>query len=350
MRALTVEPGHPNSARLEEVPDPPPESGSVLVRTLALGICGTDAEIVGGEYGWAPPDRRRLILGHESIGRVEEAPADSGLAEGDLVVGIVRRPDPVPCRYCAADEWDMCANGRYTERGIKEIDGFGSDYFRIEPEFAVRVDSALGLLGVLVEPASVVAKAWDHTERIGSRSRAWAPRTALVTGAGPIGLLAALIAVQRGLDVHVLDRVTDGPKPQLVRDLGATYHAGSLPDPEDFAPDVVIECTGAASVIVDAISRTAPSGITCLAGISSGEHRVGLDIDLLNRTMVLENDAVFGSVNANRAHYEAAADVLAAADRDWLDRLVSRRVPIADWQAALTPQPDDVKVVLDFSR
>jgi D-arabinose 1-dehydrogenase-like Zn-dependent alcohol dehydrogenase len=136
---------------------------------------------------------------------------------GDLIVGIVRRPDPVPCRFCAAGEWDMCANGRYTERGIKEHDGYCAEHFRIEPAFTVKVDPALGELGVLLEPASVVAKAWDHAERIGRRSRAWEPRTALVTGAGPIGLLASLMGRQRGLAVHVYDRASSGPKPELVR-------------------------------------------------------------------------------------------------------------------------------------
>lgn len=349
MRALTVKPGHADSARLEEVPDSSPDEGSVLVRTLAVGICGTDVEIVRGEYGWAPPGQDRLILGHESIGRVEEAPAGCGFSSGDLVVGIVRRPDPVPCRSCAVGEWDMCANGRYAERGIKELHGYCSERFRIEPEFAVRVEPSLGLLGVLLEPASVVAKAWDHAERIGRRSRAWAPRTVLVTGAGPIGLLAALIGAQRGLDVHVLDRVTTGPKPQLVRDLGGTYHAGQLPDAADFAPDIVIECTGAASVVLDAISRTAPSGIVCLAGISSGRHRIGLDIAALNRTMVMENDAVFGSVNANRSHYESAVAALTRADSEWRSRLISRRVPLTQWPDAFVRQPDDVKVILDFT-
>lgn len=347
MRALTLQPGIAGSARLEDVPDPSPEAGSVLVRTLAVGICGTDVEILGGEYGWPPPGRERLILGHESIGQVEEAPEDSGFAKGDLIVGIVRRPDPVPCRYCAVGEWDMCTDGRYTERGIKEIDGFASDFFRIEPEFAVRVDPALGVLGVLLEPASVVAKAWDHAERIGGRSPAWAPQSVLVTGAGPIGLLAALIGAQRKLDLHVLDRVTEGPKPQLVADLGGTYHVGELP--EDLSPDVIIECTGAAPVILDAVSRSAPSGIVCLAGISSGEHRVGVDLDALNRSMVLENDVVFGSVNANRRHYELAADVLAEADPDWLSRLISRRVAPEQWPDAFERRPDDVKVILDFS-
>ncbi|HTE63356.1 MAG TPA: alcohol dehydrogenase catalytic domain-containing protein, partial [Solirubrobacteraceae bacterium] len=137
MRAITLDPGTPDSAALEEVPEPPPTEGAILVDGVALGICGTDAEIVRGDYGEAPPAEQRLVLGHESLGRVVAAPAGSGFAPGDLLVGIVRRPDPVPCASCAAGEWDFCRNGRYTERGIKGLHGFGSERWRIEPEFAV---------------------------------------------------------------------------------------------------------------------------------------------------------------------------------------------------------------------
>jgi glucose 1-dehydrogenase len=348
MRALTVVPGRAHSAQLADVPEPDAGDGTLLVETIAVGICGTDVDIVAGAYGWPPPGRERLVLGHESVGRVLEAPRESALRPGDLVAGIVRRPDPVPCRYCAAGEWDMCRNGRYTERGIKERDGFGSERFRLEPEFAVAVAPALGMLGVLVEPASVVAKAWDHAERIGRRSAAWRPETVLVTGAGPIGILAALMGRQRGLDVHVFDRVQEGPKPELVRDLGGQYHAGDLSILERLEPDIIIECTGATAVIADAVTRTAPSGIVCLAGVSSGGHAINLDLGTVNRRMVLENDVVFGSVNANRAHYLAAAAALLAADRHWLSRLVTRAVPLDRWDDALVRRPDDVKVIIAF--
>ena len=347
MRALTVVPGRSGSASLIDIPEPDPQAGALLVRTLAIGICGTDAELVSGRYGWAPPGRERLVIGHESLGEVLDAPDGSGLDRGDLVAGIVRRPDPVPCRYCAAGEWDMCCNGRYTERGIKERDGYASDRFRLEPAFAIPVDEALGDLGVLIEPASVVAKAWDHTERIGSRSRAWKPHSLLVTGAGPIGLLAALMGQQRGLEVHVFDQVVDGPKPQLVRDLGATYHAGELSALHDLTPDIIMECTGAPSVIADALTRSARSGIVCLTGVS-GAHTLNLDLGMVNRRIVLENDAIFGSVNANRGHYVAGAAALARAERAWLSRLITRRVPLHDWRQALVRHADDVKVVLDF--
>ncbi len=255
MRAITVSPGIANSARLDDVPEPPAADGAVLVRAVALGVCGTDREILSGAYGLAPPGEPRLVLGHESLGRVEAAPAGCGVAAGDLVVGIVRRPDPVPCPACAVGEWDMCRNGRYTERGIKERHGFGAERFRLEPEFTVRIAPALGTLGVLIEPASILAKAWDHAERIGGRARGWQPQTVLVTGAGPIGLLAALMGVQRHLDVHVFDHNTAGPKPALVRDLGATYHsdAGSL---GRMAPDILMECSGVPKVIRDCLGAT----------------------------------------------------------------------------------------------
>jgi len=347
MRALTVEPGLPNSVKLEDVPPPPDSDGDILVRALALGICGTDREIISGAYGWAPSGAKRLIIGHESLGRVEDAPAGSGFTPGDLVVGIVRRPDPVPCPACAAGEWDMCRNGQYTERGIKQRNGYGSEQFRVEHDFVVKLDPALDKLGVLLEPTSVVAKAWEQVERIGQRGAAWQPRVALITGAGPVGLLAALLGKQRGYDVHVLDRVERGAKPKLVRDLGATYHAGDFGKLE---PDIVIECTGAASVVLDVLNRNAPEGVVCLAGVSSGGHKLQFDIGALNRAMVLENDVVFGSVNANRRHYRAAADALAKADKDWLGRLISRRVPLDCWHEAFEQRADDVKTVLDFSQ
>jgi threonine dehydrogenase-like Zn-dependent dehydrogenase len=336
-----------DSVAIEDVSEPSPADGSVVVHAHAVGVCGTDREIVAGKYGDAPPGQTRLILGHESVGRVLAAPRDSGLQEGDWVVGIVRRPDPVPCSSCAVGEWDMCRNGRYTERGIKALHGFASERYRLEPEFAVKVPPALGELGVLVEPASVVAKAWDHIERIGRRAR-FEPERVLVIGAGPIGLLAALLGIQRGLRVQVLDRVEEGPKPSLVRDLGATYQIGHL-ESSCRKSDIVLECTGVPRVIFSAIESAKPNGIICMTGVSSGGTRVLVDVGAVNREIVLENNVIFGSVNANRAHYEQAAAALSKADRSWLERIITRRVPMARWRDALDKQPSDVKTVIAFS-
>ena len=347
MRGLVVTPGQAGSARVEEtLPEPPGAEGEVLVEGLLVGVCGTDREIVAGDYGDAPPGTGpRLVLGHESLGRVISD--DSGQFDpGDLVTAIVRRPDPIPCPSCAVGEWDMCRNGLFTECGIKERHGFARERWRVEADFAIPLEATLHEVGTLLEPASVVAKAWDQIERVGARSF-WRPRTALITGAGPIGLLAALLGVQRGLDVHVLDRAEDGAKPELVRALGATYHAVPAPD-TGLAPDIVLECTGAAPVIVDALDVVAPGGVVCLTGVSSGGHNINFDIGEANRNIVLENNAVIGSVNANRRHWQAAATAIAAADIGWLRSMITRRVALSDFAQALEPMVDDVKVVLDL--
>lgn len=343
MRALSVVPDRSNSAGLTDVPEPPEHEGAVLVESLAVGVCGTDEEIVAGTYGWAPPGQERLVLGHESLGRVLEAPPDAGVSMGELVVGFVRHPDPEPCANCAVGEWDMCRNGRYTEHGIKERDGFIRERYRVEPDRVVRADPALGELAVLIEPTSVVAKAWDHVERIVSRA-AFRPRRALVTGAGPIGLFAAMIGVQKGLEVHVLDRVTEGPKPALVKDLGATYHSDI--EEADVMFDVVIECTGVGQLVFHAIEHTTPGGVICLTGIASSQREIPLDASTINKEMVLNNTVIFGSVNAGARHYEQAERALA--ERRWLERMITRRVPLDRWSEALERRPDEVKTVIDL--
>lgn len=348
MRALTVEPGVADSLQVTDVPDPDPAANELLVDGLSIGVCGTDREIVSGQYGWAPPHHDRLVLGHESLGRVAQTVPGSDFSVGDLVVGVVRRPDPVPCGACARGEFDMCRNGRYTERGIKEIDGYGSQRWCVESDYAVSLNSELEHVGVLMEPTTVVAKAWEQVYRVGERS--WFdPRRVLVTGAGPIGLLAALLGVQRGLDVHVLDRVTTGPKPGLVESLGATYHHGPVDEvASHLCPDIVIEATGASEVVIAAMSTTDRYGVVCLTGVSPAGRTVHIDAGSLNRDIVLENDAVVGSVNANLRHYRHAADALADADIGWLERLISRRVPLHRAPEAFEHHDGDVKVVVDL--
>ena len=347
MKAITVEPGRPGSATLEDVAEPDARGGSVLVEAVAVGVCGTDVEIVEGKYGTAPPGRTRLVLGHESLGRVVDPGPSGALKKGDLVVGIVRRPDPVPCPNCAVGEWDMCRNGLYAERGIKELDGFMSERWRIEPEYAMKVDASLGLLGVLLEPTTVVAKAWEQVGAVGQRAF-WEPRTVLVTGAGPIGLLAALVGVQRGLEVHVLDQVDSGPKPEIVRALGAKYHTGAVGD-VGFQPDVILECTGVGQVIADSVAAIGAGGVVCLTGVGTGGRTGIVPIADVAAHIVLGNQVVVGSVNANKRHWYKAGQVLARADRAWLARLVTRRERPEELSRALRRTPEDIKVVVQFA-
>ena len=149
--------------------------------------------------------------------------------------------------------------------------------------------------------------------------------------------------------MHVLDHYDNLKKRGLLNSLGATYHAENLRNLNGFKPDILMECSGAPSVVRDVLGRTAASGIVCLVGVTPPGHDFDLDIGLLNRTMVLDNDTVFGTVNANRQHYEKAGEALARADKAWLERLITRREPVEQWTRSLERQPDDVKVIIDFS-
>ncbi|WNV91194.1 glucose 1-dehydrogenase [Umezawaea sp. Da 62-37] len=341
MKAAYAVPGKPEQAEVVEWDEPVPADGEVLVEGLLVGMCGTDVEIVRDGFGTPPPGKSGFVLFHESLGRVLAAPMGGDLAPGDLIAGVVRRPDTAPCPACAEDAWDFCHNGGYTERGIKELDGYGMQRWTVPPKFAVKLDPALGDLGVLTEPGSVVAKAWDQV-LLNCRRAHLVPRTVMITGAGPIGLLAAMLAVQRGLTAHVVDRATSGRKPDLVRGLGATYHSSVDTVPE---VDVAIECTGVAELVWESVRRAA---VTALTGLSGDTGTFAADRIVLDE-IVLHNRAVVGSVNAGLGDYRTAADALAAADRTWLGGLITRRVPLDSFTDALERKPDDVKVVVDLA-
>jgi glucose 1-dehydrogenase len=327
MRALVLR-GHAGSGRVavEEVAEPDCADGELLVEGIAIGVCGTDRRLVqhpprsaaGGEG---------LVLGHESLGRIIQAPAGSGFEPGDLVAGVVRRPDPVPCFFCARGEFDLCENGQFVERGISGKDGYGSERYRLEADYAVRVDPALGLAGVLVESASIVAKAWERLDGIVWRRRA----RALAMGAGPIGLLAAWLGVRRGYEMHVLDWVEDGRKPEQARAIGAVYHTSARTLPGGF--DAVLECTGA--LVGEAIAQTSPSGALCLLA-GSLERSDG----------PLDNKAIVATVNSNRRHFEAGHDALTDADPAWLGRLLGPCVGLEEWRSAFDVGPDTIKAVI----
>lgn len=289
------------------------------------------------------------MLGHESLGRVLESDSESGFSPGDLVVGVVRRADPAPCAACAHGEPDMCSNGEYIEHGIKDLDGFGATRWTMPESEAIPLSPALERVGVLMEPTTVVAKAWEQIDAVGSR--AWyAPSRVLVTGAGPIGLLAALLGMHRNLDVHVLDRVRTGRKPELVRELGAHYHCD---DPATtisrLLPDIIIEASGAPAVAVSAMESMVVGGIMCLVGFTPFKEYMNVDMGSLCRLAVVSNKVVFGVVNANLRHYRTAASDLAKADVNWLEKIITRRLPLARALDAFSPADEEVKVIIELS-
>jgi threonine dehydrogenase-like Zn-dependent dehydrogenase len=257
---------------------------------------------------------------------------------------MVRRPDPEPCAACAAGECDLCDNGRYTSCGITGRDGYGAQRWCVPAAFAVRVDPRLGALGVLTEPTSVLVKAWERIDRVRATTGS---DTALISGAGAMGLLAAMLAVARGYRTFVLARRWSAGRRELVRRTGATPV-----DPDGVAaacaPAVVLDTTGSADVVNRLAGSAARNAVVCLIGLTDAAADRPSLAPLLGR-LVATNGLLFGTVNAAPRHYAGAVAALVAADPAWLAALITRRVPLASWPQALQRRPDDVKVVVDLT-
>ena len=149
--------------------------------------------------------------------------------------------------------------------------------------------------------------------------------------------------------MHVLSRAEDGLKADLVRELGGTYHAGSVKN-LDFEPDTIIECTGVGQVIAEFIQKIGANGIICLAGIGHGGAATSATIADIASSVVLQNNVIVGSVNANKRHCYRAGQYLARADRVWLSKFVTRREQPEKFMSALERKPDDIKIVIQFSK
>jgi threonine dehydrogenase-like Zn-dependent dehydrogenase len=235
----------------------------------------------------------------------------------------------------------LCENGGFTERGIMGQDGFGSERFRLDPRDTVRLDPKLGVAGLLLEPTSIVSKAWERLDLLVRRQ----PARALVLGAGPIGLLAALLGVKRGYEVHVMDQLDHGRKPDQVRTLGATYHTAPATLGGGF--DAVLECTGA--LVSEAVRQSAPGGTICLIGEGEDRSAPVLGLGELAGDLIIGNKTVVGTVSSNRRHFDAALQALRRADPRWLAGLLGPCVALEDWRSAFAESADQIKAVINFS-
>lgn len=327
---------------------------------LHVGIDGTDIEIDRAEYGEAPPGQDFLIIGHESFGVIDAVGA--GVREfkpGDSVVAMVRRPDD--CGPCKSGEPDMCIKGQYTERGIKGRHGYMAEYYVEAPEYLVRVPPELREVAVLLEPVSVVEKGVRHAWAIQGRMRDWQPKRALVLGAGPVGLLAAMLVRLRGLETIVYSRRPSPAHDAKVQELGGRHvakldergqivnHLGALP--EKFGPfDFLFEATGAPSATMGAMRIIGPDGVLCLASVTGGESPMEICASCLNMDLVLGNRVVFGTVNANRVDFENGVRDMARSLEQWpgwLARMITRRLPLDRFREGFERSPGDMKVVVE---
>src|SRR3954468_11022121 len=166
MQALVTIPQRAGSTGVATVPEPRAVEGSVLVRPLEVGVCGTDREISEGLFGVAPEGERALVLGHELLGVVERD--GHGFSRGDLVTATVRRSCG-HCEACAAGAPDACQTGDYLERGITRLHGFASELACEHAEHLVAIPASVARLGVLGEPISICERGLRHLRAIGAR-------------------------------------------------------------------------------------------------------------------------------------------------------------------------------------
>lgn len=339
MKAIAITPHKPNSARLVDVPEPEIKHDQVLVRMVRGGICGTDAEINSGAFGDAPPGYDYLILGHENFGQIERVGARaSRFRKGDYVVATVRRP--CDCLNCAGGESDMCLKGEFTERGIRREHGYLAEYYADSEDFLIGIPAHLREVAILLEPYSIVAKAvwqgWKIQERL-----LWQPRTALVTGAGTIGLLAALALRARGLQVVICARSKPGTlNSALAKETGATY-VSLQETPLDEIPklmggrvDVIFEATGDGPTALRTLDLVTTNGIVLLNSVTSASHPVTVDSDALNMRMVLGNMLAVGVVNANRRYFEMGVEAFEDFQKRFpgiLERMLTQRIALTDF-------------------
>ena len=340
MRAVVVRPPAAGVA-LEDVEPPGMAEGSVRVDVLECGICGTDHDIVDGRYGRAPPGESFLILGHENLGEVRQVgPGVSGFAPGDLVVATVRRGCGA-CRFCRANRSDFCETGRFTERGIGGAHGYMAEQYVEHPDYLVKVPPSLRPIAVLLEPLSVVEKAifqgqkvLDRKEPTPGEPRAGSP-AALVAGTGAIGMLAAFVLRVRGYDVVAVDRHGDDTlAARTLARTGATHAnvAEGLGTLGDRRFDLVVEATGSVTLDFELVDRLGPNGVLVLTGIpDASEPPTSVAGGSLLRDVVLGNQAIVGSVNANRTYFESGLRDLAAFEQRWpglVAPMISARRPI----------------------
>jgi len=352
VQALVTTPGEARSTRVEDVPEPEPGERQLLVRTLEVGVCGTDREISEGRFGVPAREDEPLVLGHEFLGRVERD--GHGFAAGDLVTATVRRTCG-HCDACAQDAPDACLTGDYVERGITRLDGFARELVAEDAHQLIAVPEALGRLGVLAEPSSICARALRHARVVGDRQPRRAHR-ALVLGPGAIGMLAALFLRLDGFEVWIAGRSrATAPKAQVAEGCGARYVSLQDTPVAELAAelggfDVVVEATGDAQVMADTLGFLGRNGVSVLLGIDGRPRTVSVGAQVLAVDAILQNRALLGSVNANRVDWEDAVQRLDRARERWpglLDAYVDLRVAPDRFGDAFAHR--GVKATLDFT-
>ncbi|HLL51517.1 MAG TPA: glucose 1-dehydrogenase [Thermomicrobiales bacterium] len=353
---IAIHPGQANSLHLTEIPREEPGAGEVLIRVRQVGICGTDRELIHGSFGTAPIGEASLVLGHEMFGEVKAVGPDVvDFTPGQLVTATVRRPDGCPA--CKAGQPDMCQWLGYTERGISGLHGYMTESVVEDVGWVIGVPHELAHVGILLEPLSVVEKALRQANLIQRRIRSWNPQTALVLGAGPIGLLGTFLLRSRGMEVVTMAR---RPGPHLVSEIveaaGARYAGMQETSIRDVAAqlppiDLIFEATGSAEPGFAAMEVLGNNGVLILLSGTGRPAELTVPAAAINGSLLRGNKVVVGSVNSAREDFELGVEDLSRFENLWpglASRLITRHLDGLDDYARILDKPDgDIKTVID---
>src|SRR6266496_6523496 len=323
MRAIAVHPGQPNSMHLRNIPEPEvsdvPDGRGVKVKVLRVGVDGTDKEINAAEYGAAPPGDDYLITGHESFGQVVAVGPNvpTTIRPGTYVVASVRRPGATI--YGQIGLQDFTTDDVYYERGINLLHGYLTEHYVEDARFVFPLPANLREVGVLLEPTTVAEKGINHAYEIQRRLKVWEPRRACILGSGTIGLLMALAARLRGLELTVFS-LPEKPyrNADLVEELGGVYCSSQERTLAEVSAergpfDLMMDATGFSPILWEAAEVLGKNGVLVLSSITGGDRRVEIRSDAINQSFVLGNKVMVGTVNASPADFRSGvADVIKA--------------------------------------
>jgi threonine dehydrogenase-like Zn-dependent dehydrogenase len=365
MKAIAVIPGTRKVGLIEQEAPRLAAPTHVKLRMLDVGVCGTDREICAFQYGTPPDGMEHLVIGHESLGEVVEVgPAVTRLERGDLVVPMVRRPCAHDdCAACRAGRQDFCFTGDFSERGIKNVHGFMTEFVVDDERYMHVVPRALRDVAVLVEPLTIAEKALIQVDQVQQRlpwdcQHQRTCHRAVVIGAGPVGLLGAMALVARGFDTSVYSReLAPNPKADLVASIGARYFSAQNTMLEQLAEqvgniDLVYEATGASAVAFQMMKVLGTNGIFVFTGVPGRKAAIEVDTDVIMRNLVLKNQVVFGTVNAGVEAFQAAIRDVALFQERWpsaVRGLITGRYPVDAHRDLLVGPAQGIKNVLTFA-
>jgi len=366
MKAIAVRPGEPNSIHLREIPEPQvsdvADGRGVKVRVLRVGVDGTDKEINAAEYGAAPLGDDFLVTGHESFGQVVEVGPNvpTTIRPGTYVVASVRRPGSSV--YGKIGLQDFTTDDVYYERGINLLHGYLTEYYVEDAEYVFPMPPTLRDVGVLLEPTTVAEKGVNHAYEIQRRLKVWQPRSALVLGSGTVGLLTALVARLRGLELTVYS-LPQKPyrNAELVEHLGGVYASSQDATlaalSEKRGPfDLIFDATGFSPIVWEAAEVLGKNGVLVLASITGGDRKAEINSDKINQGFVLGNKVMVGTVNAAPADFRSGVDDLIKAEAlfpGWLSELLTTPIQglenYEEMIRALTEDREAIKVYVDVA-